>query len=58
MDNISKDIKTIILNYNNWDIENLLSKMKTFDLKHKEMLVWNNINIENLIIKCIRYGYI
>lgn len=53
MNNFNRDIKKIILNYNNWSIKHLLSKLQACN--HPKHI---DINIEKLIIKCLQLGFL
>lgn len=53
MNNFSKDIKNIILNYNDWNIKTLISKLQVCE--HPKCI---DMNIEKLIIKCLQLGFV
>ena len=53
MENINKDIKKIILNYNNWNIEKIYSIIELNNIKQP---IISKFNIEKLIIKCFQLG--
>lgn len=53
MDTFNKDVKKIILNYNDWNI-NKLKKIRALNYKLGN---WNNFNIEKITIKFLKGGY-